>query len=85
MRLKSGSIWPCVFLRAAHNTFIRRFFDPLTVFNSRTWYVVTEFGAAITVVSILMAVYFSRRRNEVETSSLRSSKVNRVVTGSVAV
>jgi uncharacterized protein len=60
LRLKSGSIWPCVFLHAAHNTFIQRFFDPLTVFNSKTRYVATEFGAALTVVSILMALYFWR-------------------------
>jgi membrane protease YdiL (CAAX protease family) len=45
MRLKSGSIWPCVFLHAAHNTFIQRFFDPLTLFSNKTWYVATEFGA----------------------------------------
>jgi membrane protease YdiL (CAAX protease family) len=79
MRLKSGSIWPCVFLHAAHNTFIQRFFDPLTVFNTKTWYVATEFGAALTVVSILMAVYFSRRRGEVEAFSLQPSKVTSVV------
>jgi membrane protease YdiL (CAAX protease family) len=80
MRLKSGSIWPCVFLHAAHNTFIQRFFDPLTVFNTKTWYVATEFGAALTVVSILMAVYFWRRRDEVEAFSLRPSRATSVVT-----
>lgn len=45
MRLKSGSIWPCVFLHAAHNTFFQKFFDPLTVYNSKTPYVAGEFGA----------------------------------------
>jgi membrane protease YdiL (CAAX protease family) len=80
LRLKSGSIWPCVFLHAAHNTFIQRFFDPLTVFNSKTSYVATEFGAALTVVSILMAVYFWRRRDEVEAFSLGSNRVISVVT-----
>jgi hypothetical protein len=39
------------------------------VFNTKTWYVATEFGAALTVVSILMAVYFWRRRDEVEAFS----------------
>ena len=70
MRLKSGSIWPCVFLHAAHNTFFQRFFDPLTVYNSKTPYVAGEFGAALTVVSILIAVYYWRRRGEVEASLL---------------
>jgi len=66
MRLKSGSLWPCVVLHAAHNTFIQRFFDPLTVYSRKTSYVAGEFGAALGVISILMAVYFWTRRNEVE-------------------
>ena len=65
MRLKSGSLWPGVVLHAAHNTFIQEFFDPLTVDNSKTRYVAGEFGAALLVVSVLMAIYFWRRRDEV--------------------
>lgn len=66
MRLKSGSLWPCVVLHAAHNTFIQRFFDPLTVYNRKTSYVAGEFGLALGLIAILMAVYFWRRRDEVE-------------------
>lgn len=66
MRLKSGSLWPCVFLHAAHNTFIQRFFAPMTVYNKKTLYVADEFGLAMAVISILMAVYFWTRRAEVE-------------------
>jgi membrane protease YdiL (CAAX protease family) len=29
LRIKSKSIWPCVFLHASHNTIIQQFFDPL--------------------------------------------------------
>ncbi|MFN7923063.1 MAG: CPBP family intramembrane glutamic endopeptidase [Bryobacteraceae bacterium] len=61
MRLKSGSIWPCVLLHAAHNTFFQRFFDPFTAYGSRTPYVAGEFGAALTVVSVLIAVYLTSR------------------------
>jgi membrane protease YdiL (CAAX protease family) len=68
MRLKSGSLWPCVVLHAAHNTFIQRFFEPMTVYNSKTGYVAGEFGLALGVISILMAVYFWRRRDEVESA-----------------
>jgi membrane protease YdiL (CAAX protease family) len=64
MRLKSGSLWPGVVLHAAHNTFIQEFFDPLTVDKRRTRYVAGEFGAALLVISILMAIYFWKRRNE---------------------
>jgi CAAX protease family protein len=64
MRLKSGSLWPGVVLHAAHNTFIQEFFDPLTVDKRKTRYVAGEFGVALLVISILMAIYFWRRRNE---------------------
>jgi membrane protease YdiL (CAAX protease family) len=66
LRLKSGSIWPCVALHAAHNTFIQQFFDPLTVYREKTGYVAGEFGAAILVIAILMAAWLWRRRAEVE-------------------
>jgi uncharacterized protein len=67
MRLKSRSIWPCVILHAAHNTFMQRFFDPLTVHTRMTWYVSTEFGIGMLVIAIVLAVYFSIRRGDVET------------------
>lgn len=67
LRLKSGSIWPCVILHAAHNTFFQRFFDPLTVYNKKTPYVASEFGAALTIVSICIAVHLSLKHREVET------------------
>lgn len=66
LRLKSGSIWPCVVLHAAHNTFIQRFFDPMTLDGPRTWYVKSEFGVALAVTSLCLAIYFTRRRAEVE-------------------
>ena len=66
MRLKSGSLWPCVVLHAAHNTFIQRFFEPLTVYKKNTSYVAGEFGLALGVSAIVLAVYFWRRRDEVE-------------------
>lgn len=66
MRLKSGSIWPGVALHAAHNTFIQMFFDPITVDTRYTRYVAGEFGAALFLISIGMAIYFWRRRLEVQ-------------------
>jgi len=71
LRLKSGSIWPCVVLHAAHNTFFQRFFDPLTVYGKKTPYVAGEFGVVLTGVSILIAVYLSSRRREVMQFPLR--------------
>lgn len=66
MRLKSGSIWPGVVLHAAHNTFFQQFFDPLTVPNTKTKYVAGEFGIALLLVSLVMAIYFWRRRDELD-------------------
>jgi membrane protease YdiL (CAAX protease family) len=66
LRLKSGSIWPCIVLHAAHNTFIQRFFDPMTLDGPRTWYVKSEFGVGLAITSLCLAIYFTRRRAEVE-------------------
>ena len=73
LRLKSKSIWPCVFLHASHNTFIQQFFDPLTVYRNKTGYVAGEFGAALLLISITMALYFWRRRDEVEGDNRHAS------------
>jgi membrane protease YdiL (CAAX protease family) len=73
LRLKSKSIWPCVLLHASHNTFIQQFFDPLTIYRSKTGYVAGEFGAALLVISIAMAIYLWRRRDEVEGDRLLDS------------
>jgi uncharacterized protein len=51
------------------NTFIQQFFDPLTIHRSKTGYMAGEFGAALLVISIAMAIYFWRRRDEVEGDS----------------
>lgn len=65
MRLKSGSLWTGVLLHASHNLFIQAFFDPLTADTGRTKYVIGEFGAALPVTVIVLAVYFWTRRGEV--------------------
>ena len=62
----TGSIWPGVILHASHNTFMQSFFDPLTVHNKKTNYVASEFGVGLFVLSILMAIYFRMRKDEVE-------------------
>lgn len=64
MRLKSGSLWTGVLLHASHNLFIQQFFDPLTTNTGKTAYVISEFGAALALVSIVFAFYFWRRRGE---------------------
>ena len=64
MRLKSGSLWTGVFLHASHNLFIQRVFDPLTTDTGITKYVTGEFGAALALISLVVAYIFWRKRAE---------------------
>jgi membrane protease YdiL (CAAX protease family) len=62
MRLKSGSLWTGVFLHASHNLFIQRVFDPLTTDTGLTKYVTGEFGAALALISLVVAYIFWKKR-----------------------
>lgn len=65
MRLRSGSLWTGVFLHASHNLFIQAILTPLTLDTGRTKYVIDEFGCALALVAVVVAVLVWRRRNEV--------------------
>jgi membrane protease YdiL (CAAX protease family) len=58
-RLVSGSIWPCAILHASHNAFIQTFFTPLTgARGTLTAYVIDEFGVAVPLIVVFIAVGF---------------------------
>ena len=62
LRLTSGSLWTAALFHASHNQFIQVFFTPLT--SSRgaiTSYAIDEFGFALPVTVLLVAVLFWRR------------------------
>jgi uncharacterized protein len=61
LRVRSGSIWPCVLLHATHNTFVQNIFDPLT--NPVGWakYIATEFGAGLAVAMVVTATILVSR------------------------
>ena len=65
LRLKSGSLWTGVILHASSNHFIQQFFDPMTLYNGRTKYILGEFGIGLTLAVAVLAVYFWMRRAEV--------------------
>ena len=69
MRLKSGSVWTGVILHASHNLFVQSVFDPLTADRGITKYVTTEFGVGLAMAYTVIAIYFWRRRAEVESGS----------------
>jgi len=64
IRLKSGSVWPCVLLHASHNVFIQDFFDTRTRSTGFTDYAIGEFGFGLALISIVLAVVFYRKRDE---------------------
>jgi membrane protease YdiL (CAAX protease family) len=57
LRLKSGSIWPCYLLHAAHNAIIQMFFDRVTIDTGRTKYFTTEFGIGLLIPVLAIAWY----------------------------
>lgn len=65
-RIKSGSLWTAVLLHATHNLYIQAIFTPLTADTGKTAYYIDEFGIVLPVVSVFFAIYFWRRRKELE-------------------
>ena len=66
LRLKSQSVWPCAVFHASHNVFIQAFFTPLTApHGTITAYAIDEFGFAIPVLAIAIAIYVWTRRGDV--------------------
>jgi membrane protease YdiL (CAAX protease family) len=63
LRLKSGSLWTGMFLHASHNASIQSFFTRITSSTAITAYFIDEFGAALALTSIGVALIFWRRRS----------------------
>jgi membrane protease YdiL (CAAX protease family) len=66
MRLKSGSLWTGAFLHASHNLFIQGIFTPLTIDTGMTKWVIDEFGFALAIAALVVAVTVWRLRGQVE-------------------
>jgi len=66
MRLKSGSVWTGAILHASHNLYIQGIFTPLTRNTGKTAWFIDEFGAVLPIVAVGFAIYFWRRRNELQ-------------------
>jgi len=63
IRLRSGSVWTGMFLHASHNLWIQGFFDRVTVNTGKTLWYTTEFGAALAIVAVFVALFFWKRRD----------------------
>jgi uncharacterized protein len=65
MRLKTGSIWPAVFLHASHNLFRGRIFDSITGNTGYTKFFIGEFGIALIVPITCMAIFCWIKRENI--------------------
>jgi membrane protease YdiL (CAAX protease family) len=62
LRLRSGSVWTGMFLHASHNLWVQAFFDRVTVDTGHTRWFTTEFGAALAIAAVVVALVFWRLR-----------------------
>jgi len=70
--MKFKSLWTGVIMHASHNLFIQGFFTPITEQNKLSPWYIGEFGIILPVISVIFAIYFWRRRGELNT--VQSSK-----------
>lgn len=58
---KANSIWPAVLFHGAHNAFIQAFYDPFSVKNEVTRFLIGETGLALVITSLVLLVIFIRK------------------------
>jgi membrane protease YdiL (CAAX protease family) len=61
LRTESGGPWAAALLHGSHNAFVQQVFDPLTADTGATAYITGEFGAALAIVSAVIALLVWRR------------------------
>ncbi len=79
IRLKSGSLWTGAILHASHNLYVQGIFTPLTADRGKTAWFIDEFGAVLPIVAVAFAIYFWRRRGEVESGHENPSPQSQIV------
>jgi len=75
MRLKSASVWPCVLLHASHNAIIQGFFDGVTVNTGHTLWWTTEFGIALVIPAVSLALWAWKRNPQAQPEMITSATV----------
>ena len=66
LRLRSGSVWTAMLIHGMHNNFVQGYLDVVTEDTGITAYVTGEFGAALAISAVVIAVIFWRLRAKVE-------------------
>jgi membrane protease YdiL (CAAX protease family) len=60
LRMASGSLWPCVFFHASHNTLVEGVLDAMTSKKGPAPYIATEFGMGMLLISIVISICIIR-------------------------
>jgi hypothetical protein len=63
-------------LHASHNLFVQTVFDNMMRDTGKTLWYTTEFGAALALANVVLAIYFWSRRAEVEQLGASSGKLS---------
>lgn len=69
-RCKSNSLWTGLIIHSSHNLFIQGIFTPLTQETENSKYFIGEFGIVLPIVAFFFALYFWRRRSELNKMSV---------------
>jgi membrane protease YdiL (CAAX protease family) len=70
LRLRTGSLWPPIFLHASHNLWMQSVFFPLTSERQYTKWVAGDLGLAFVVVAAVVAVGFWLKRGDLPVDEL---------------
>lgn len=65
LRVASGGLWAAALLHGSHNAFVQNLFDPLTANTGPTAWVTGEFGAALAILAVVIALLVWRRSRDV--------------------
>jgi membrane protease YdiL (CAAX protease family) len=82
-RLKTGSIWPTIFLHASHNLFIGKIFDSITGDTGYTKFFIGEFGVALIVPIACIALFCwiksKKIKSEVKVNNVFLNHLNTII------
>ena len=72
LRLKSGSLWTAVLLRAGHALFLLGLFQPMTRGPANVWYLIGEYGGILAIANVIIAFFFWRMRDQLPETRIES-------------
>jgi uncharacterized protein len=81
LRIRSASLWPGVIMHAVHNNLIQAFFDRITFDTGYTRYFAGEFGIALVLVNVALAVWCWRQLGRPERQVKELSELQALADG----